>query len=115
MTTQPRLIQGGLLLMGGLLVVMWWQAATDSLPVVINGTAAPLVPTLVSARVQQGAALYAQHCAACHGAHLEGVPNWKQPGADGAYPPPPHDSTGHTWHHPDDLLQSIVENGGDPA
>ena len=84
-------------------------------PVVINETAVPPVPILNAARVAQGGSLYAQHCAQCHGAKLEGAPNWKKPLADGSLPPPPHDDYGHTWHHPDSLLMSIVSNGGDPA
>ncbi|WP_170942271.1 c-type cytochrome, partial [Noviherbaspirillum denitrificans] len=26
-------------------------------------------------------------------------------------PAPPHDETGHTWHHPDSVLFDIVKNG----
>ncbi len=115
MTPRSRLRLIAIFIVGGLLILLWWQARTPNPPVVINGTAVPPVPTLAAARVQQGSALYAQHCAACHGTNLEGAPNWKQPDADGAYPPPPHDSSGHTWHHADDLLLSIVQNGGDPA
>jgi mono/diheme cytochrome c family protein len=115
MLTRRRLILLCLLVVGGLLLAFWWQSANRGAPVVINGTAVPPIPALIPARVQQGAGLYAQHCAACHGTNLEGAPNWKQPDADGAYPPPPHDSSGHTWHHADDLLLSIVQNGGDPA
>tara|TARA_R110001606_G_scaffold251461_1_gene399454 strand:- start:463 stop:921 length:459 start_codon:yes stop_codon:yes gene_type:complete len=51
--------------------------------------------------VAQGSELYGAHCAACHGANLEGQPNWQQRGPDGKLPAPPHDETGHTWHHPD--------------
>ena len=83
--------------------------------VVIEGTAVPPLPTLDKARVAQGQALYAAHCAACHGANLEGAPNWKTPGPDGAFPPPPHDDSGHTWHHPDALLLEIISAGGDLA
>ncbi len=32
-----------------------------------------------------------------------------------AYPPPQHDRTGHTWHHPDSLILEITANGGDPT
>jgi mono/diheme cytochrome c family protein len=59
-----------------------------------------------------GKALYLQHCAACHGANLEGQPNWKVPDANGVYPAPPHNRDGHTWHHPDDLLLEIIAQGG---
>ncbi len=90
------------------------NGASDE-PVVINGIAVPPVPTLNPQRIADGAQLYAQYCAACHGAELKGAPNWKQPLATGSYPPPPHDDTGHTWHHPDEQLMAIVNNGGDPA
>lgn len=26
-------------------------------------------------------------------------------------PAPPHDESGHTWHHPDDVLFAIVKDG----
>lgn len=64
------------------------------------------------ARVAQGAALYATNCATCHGAKGEGQANWKTSNPDGTYPPPPHDASGHTWHHPDGLLFRIVRDGG---
>jgi mono/diheme cytochrome c family protein len=84
-------------------------------PVVINGTAVPPVPTLNPEQVTQGAVVYAQECATCHGAELEGAPDWKEALPDGSLPPPPHDSSGHTWHHPDWLLLAIIADGGDPA
>ena len=59
-----------------------------------------------------GAALYGEYCAACHGAALEGQPNWREPGPDGTYPAPPHDESGHTWHHGDALLFDYVKRGG---
>lgn len=82
--------------------------------VIINNIAAPPVPTLDPARVAEGTAIYARECASCHGANLEGQPDWKTSLADGALPAPPHDSSGHTWHHPDELLMTIILNGGDP-
>jgi mono/diheme cytochrome c family protein len=85
------------------------------MPVVINDTAVPPVPTLNLEWVEQGAIVYAQECGTCHGAKLEGAPDWKQPLPDGSFPPPPHDSSGHTWHHPDSLLLTIIADGGDPA
>ncbi len=62
--------------------------------------------------VQSGASLYKEHCAACHGANLEGQPNWKSPNPDGTLPAPPHDESGHTWHHGDRLLFDYVKQGG---
>ena len=59
-----------------------------------------------------GAALYAESCAVCHGANLEGQENWQSPGADGRLPAPPHDETGHTWHHGDQVLFEYTKMGG---
>ena len=61
--------------------------------------------------VALGATVYAEHCAACHGERLEGEPNWRQRKADGTLPAPPHDATGHTWHHSDDLLFRLTRDG----
>ena len=49
---------------------------------------------LVGRDLAAGAALYAQHCAACHGTELEGQPDWRSPGPDGILPAPPHDASG---------------------
>ena len=65
-----------------------------------------------SEQVSTGQTLYQQHCATCHGANLEGQPNWKQPLPTGGLPAPPHNDTGHTWHHPDQLLFRITKTGG---
>ena len=62
-------------------------------------------------RVVIGRQLYDAHCAACHGADLEGEPNWRQRKPDGTLPAPPHDATGHTWHHPDQQLFAITKFG----
>ena len=59
-----------------------------------------------------GEELYGQNCAACHGANLEGQENWRTPDADGRLPAPPHDKSGHTWHHPDSLLFTYTKLGG---
>src|SRR5690606_30865838 len=56
-----------------------------------------------------GQKVYAAQCAACHGARLEGQPNWRVRGPDGRLPAPPHDASGHTWHHPDELLFRITK------
>ena len=64
-----------------------------------------------SAMVVLGAEVYAAHCAACHGASLEGQANWRERGADGRLPAPPHDETGHTWHHGDQQLFELTKYG----
>lgn len=62
-------------------------------------------------RVTHGKQVYANNCAACHGAKLEGQPDWRIRQANGRLPAPPHDETGHTWHHPDAILIDIIKNG----
>jgi mono/diheme cytochrome c family protein len=63
------------------------------------------------ALLRQGAEIYAQNCAVCHGANLEGEPDWQSGNPDGTLKAPPHDASGHTWHHPDDLLFRITKYG----
>lgn len=63
------------------------------------------------ARLALGQRLYDQHCASCHGAELQGEPNWQERRADGALPAPPQDASGHTWHHPDQQLFAITKHG----
>lgn len=58
-----------------------------------------------------GRQLYVEHCAACHGANLEGQPNWRERLPNGRLPAPPHDATGHTWHHSDEQLFEITKHG----
>ncbi len=71
------------------------------------------VPELDPATVAAGQDRYEQFCASCHGTDLKGDPDWKVPNDDGSYPPPPQDSSGHTWHHGDDLLLEIILRGSD--
>ncbi len=58
-----------------------------------------------------GRAIYSKHCAGCHGAKLEGQPNWQTPLPSGRLPAPPHDASGHTWHHSDRILFEITKHG----
>lgn len=67
-----------------------------------------------TARFAQGRVLYGIHCAKCHGKNLEGQPNWQTPLANGRLPAPPHDKTGHTWHHTDKALAGITKLGLKP-
>jgi mono/diheme cytochrome c family protein len=62
--------------------------------------------------VALGKEVYAAHCASCHGASLEGQPNWQQDLPTGGRPAPPHDETGHTWHHNDQSLFTTVKYSG---
>jgi mono/diheme cytochrome c family protein len=62
--------------------------------------------------IDGGRTIYAAKCASCHGANLEGQPDWQSAKEDGTYPAPPHDETGHTWHHGDAMLRDYVRRGG---
>jgi mono/diheme cytochrome c family protein len=76
-------------------------------------------PKSVSAKAEAdaptGQALYGEKCAVCHGANLEGQPDWQSPDEDGVYPAPPHDASGHTWHHADPMLFEYIKIGGQAA
>lgn len=61
--------------------------------------------------VARGQQVYAANCAACHGTNLEGQPNWRERKANGRLPAPPHDATGHTWHHDDQTLFGLTKYG----
>jgi mono/diheme cytochrome c family protein len=88
--------------------------------VVIVGAAVALLGLLAArapshrddpAQVALGRSLYGQHCASCHGANLEGQANWQEPLPNGRLPAPPHDASGHTWHHSDGELFTITRKG----
>ena len=58
-----------------------------------------------------GKSVYVQNCASCHGIKLEGQKDWMSRLPDGLMPAPPHDETGHTWHHSDKYLFMITKYG----
>lgn len=69
------------------------------------------IPYDDAAAVDRGRTLYMQACVSCHGRALEGQPAWRNRLANGRLPAPPHDETGHTWHHPDKQLFDITKYG----
>jgi cytochrome c len=62
--------------------------------------------------VEYGSQVYNAQCASCHGPKLQGQANWKTRNLDGTFPAPPHDATGHTWHHSDQFLFNYIKKGG---
>ena len=62
-------------------------------------------------QVAVGKRVYETHCLACHGANLEGQPRWRERLPNGRLPAPPHDASGHTWHHADETLFRITKEG----
>src|SRR5688500_20019378 len=86
-------------------------AVTGSI-ILVTGPFNPFLATDgKAAQIAQGHALYGAHCAKCHGKNLEGQPNWRTPLPSGRLPAPPHDKTGHTWHHADDALSGLPKLG----
>jgi mono/diheme cytochrome c family protein len=65
-------------------------------------------------QIAQGKRLYLQNCAQCHG--VMGAGQFPlaplEPDATGRIGAPPHNETGHTWHHSDVLLIRYVTDGG---
>ena len=61
--------------------------------------------------VKIGKFIYAKNCASCHGVALKGQANWKQRDTEGYMPAPPHDMSGHTWHHVDSYLFKMTKYG----
>lgn len=76
-----------------------------------SGIGADLLRPDVAAVTEFGERIYQQHCAVCHGINLEGQPDWRKRHANGRLPAPPHDETGHTWHHPSQQLFDITKYG----
>tara|TARA_E500000081_G_scaffold76428_1_gene78068 strand:+ start:518 stop:934 length:417 start_codon:yes stop_codon:yes gene_type:complete len=69
-----------------------------------------LMPNDVSL-VSLGQKIYLQNCASCHGVKLEGQKNWQTRDDEGYLLAPPHDETGHTWHHNDEYLFLMTKYG----
>lgn len=85
-------------------------AAGSLSPVIAGGEPTKPDPDNASL-VARGKALYADHCARCHGANLEGQQDWRKRLPNGRLRAPPHDVTGHTWHHSDQQLFEMTKNG----
>ena len=73
--------------------------------------AGQLLPYTDTDAVALGEQLYTENCSSCHGANLEGEADWRGRDDDGYLRAPPHDASGHTWHHADTLLIDITTRG----
>ena len=105
MNRATAMVGAGLVVAFGAGVYVWTTDAAGS-----DSRAMPKDLDLAS-----GETLYVENCSDCHGANLEGQENWRSPGEDGRLPAPPHDETGHTWHHGDQLLFDYTKLGGREA
>lgn len=77
----------------------------------VSDSRSPTLRPDIASVVASGEVLYAAHCASCHGAELEGQPDWRSRDSNGLLPAPPHDETGHTWHHSDSVLFELTKIG----
>lgn len=85
----------------GLLGFAYWFTRPQSAAAVKKGLAF----------VALGKSVYDRTCASCHGANLDGQPDWQRRLPNGRLPAPPHDDSGHTWHHADEVLLGITRYG----
>jgi mono/diheme cytochrome c family protein len=89
------------------------KPAAESAPPVV----AAVQPKNLAARkldpekIKRGEAVYRKNCASCHGPNGEATPGWRNPGADGRYPPPPLDGSAHAWHHSTETLEEMIRKG----
>ena len=63
------------------------------------------------AAIKLGQTIYKNNCASCHGINLEGQIGWQTEIVNDRRLAPPHDETGHTWHHPDSYLFLMTKYG----
>ncbi|MBO9432513.1 cytochrome c [Sulfitobacter sp. R18_1] len=91
----------------GAAAVAVWAGGKEDAPPALTVLGVPVDAEMID----QGADLYAENCASCHGADLEGQPDWRRRLENGRMPAPPHNEAGHTWHHADQQLFDITKNG----
>ena len=61
--------------------------------------------------IVRGKIAYQNNCVSCHQVNLAGAENWKGLDEDGHRKAPPLNGTGHTWHHDDATLHTIIKYG----
>lgn len=96
-----------------LLIVSACSNTSDTFePIDTNGVILPAPST--SEVYEQGQQIYETTCAVCHGINGEGQfpDDPMTPDETGRYGAPPHNDNGHTWHHDDNLILQIINEGG---
>jgi mono/diheme cytochrome c family protein len=101
---RQRLVLGAIIVGIGLVLIGGFTLLSDG--------SATLANSFDRQTIALGEQVYAANCAGCHGVNLEGQPDWQQSNPDGSLQAPPHDETGHTWHHGDAALIESIRRGG---
>ena len=76
---------------------------------VVSAATGYMIHAQMPSAIDRGQQIYAAHCTACHGAELEGQPEWRQVNRRGRLPAPPLNGTGHAWMHSDEELFHIIK------
>jgi mono/diheme cytochrome c family protein len=109
----------GVTVLGAVIVMRWYgsdhHAGHSEKGIERAGSSAFWIAPAKGLSLSEGKQLYGQFCVSCHGAQMQGQGNWRERMANGRLPAPPHDVTGHTWHHPDWQLLSMVKDGFVPG
>jgi mono/diheme cytochrome c family protein len=84
-----------------------------SIMIVQNSIAHNHYPITTDSKIMiaKGKLAYENNCISCHQVNLSGAENWKELDEDGHRKAPPLNGTGHTWHHDDKTLHSIIKYG----
>ncbi|MFN8530471.1 MAG: cytochrome c [Anaerolineae bacterium] len=95
------------------LVIAGCTQASPPLDITLIPAAERTPSRFTDPELAEGETQYNLLCAHCHGYNLEGqlavtVPQTLNLGM---HTVPPHDSTGHTWQHPDQLLIRVIREG----
>ena len=61
--------------------------------------------------IVRGKIAYQNNCVSCHQVNLAGAENWIGLDEVGHRKAPPLNGTGHTWHHDDATLHTIIKYG----
>lgn len=64
-----------------------------------------------TAQLALGKQTFQEHCARCHGAQAQGDVQWRKRDANGHYPAPPLNGSGHAWHHSTEVLKDMILEG----
>ena len=97
----------GILLLAAIVAGCDRKASTESHPEALQAPLGSDRPLSVES-VMQGARLYQENCAQCHGPEAQGHPDWQNPDFAAA---PPLNGTGNEWKRTKAELMLIIKNG----